>query len=65
MAEPTLADLLRAYERTLVAKVQIEEFTSWGGTTLNLLRQNIDEHALMERAYVEAMVRRRRGSADA
>ena len=62
MAEPTLEDVLRAYERTLVSKVQIEEYAGWGSTTLSLLRQSIDEHARIERAYLEAVVKRRRAS---
>ena len=57
---PSLAQLRLAWERSLLAKVQIVELQSWGESTIGLVRKTVEEYALLEAAYVEAMVERRR-----
>lgn len=60
----TFEQLLRAYERAIVARVQLSEFTSWGGAITDGFHRTIEEHRKLEAAYVEAVLlhRRARGS---
>lgn len=46
---PSLADLLTAYGRALVAKLQMREFGNWGGGVMERFRQPVAEHEEMER----------------
>ena len=57
---PTLDDLLRSYERTLVAKAQLVEFASWGDSTIGAFRVQISRHGELEAAYLESLLERRR-----
>lgn len=59
---PSLADLLRAYERSLIAKVQLSEFLSWGTGITASFKANVAEHEAMERAYLADLVERRRSA---
>lgn len=61
--DPTLADVLTAYERTLIAKVQLEEFRLFGGGLAERFQLTIEEHAELERRYL-AELRQRRQEAD-
>ena len=60
----TLAELLRAYERSLIARVQLTEFANWGPATTDSFRLTVEQHATMERAYLARVLehRRREGS---
>jgi hypothetical protein len=55
MEKPTLDELLRAYERSLVAKVQLGEFTSWGEGITGAFKQTIANHAQLEKTYLDAL----------
>lgn len=57
---PTLRDLLRAYERSLIAKVQLSEYLSWGTGIIASFKANVAEHEAMEKAYLADLVERRR-----
>lgn len=50
---PTLADLLTAYSRALVAKLQMREFGNWGGGVMERFQQTVAEHETMERDYLD------------
>ncbi len=58
--QPTLEAVLKSYERTLVAKVQLNEFQGWGGSFSGFFRQTIAEHEALERQYIDELQRRRR-----
>lgn len=66
MAESTvtLSELLRAYERSLVAKAQLVEFAAWGGGMTAAFKAQVAEHASMEQEYLQRLIehRRREGS---
>jgi hypothetical protein len=65
MIQPlTLAELRHAWERALLAKVQLIELQSWGASTTDLLRKTTAEYNLLEAAYVQAMVERRKEHAE-
>ncbi len=51
--KPTLADLITAYSRALIAKVQMREFSSWGGGVMDRFRSTVAEHEAMEREYLD------------
>lgn len=51
--KPTLADLISAYGRALIAKVQMREFSSWGGGVMDGFRKAVAEHETMEREYLD------------
>lgn len=57
---PTLAELLRAYERALIARVQLTEFMSWGTSITASFKANVAEHAELEKAYLADLTERRR-----
>jgi hypothetical protein len=61
---PTLDVLRLAWERHLLAKVQVEELQSFGESTVGLVRMTLDEYARLEAAYVHAMIERRRKHAE-
>lgn len=61
---PTLAALRLAWERSLLAKVQIIELRSWGESTIGLVRMTLKEYDELEAAYVAGMVERRRQHAE-
>ena len=54
-----LSELLHSYERTLIARIQLQEFQSWGGGMLERFRATIVEHQALEARYLEAVLRRR------
>lgn len=60
MTEPTLEQVLKSYERSLVAKVQLNEFLSWGDSITASFKRTIAEHHETEQSYVQATVERRR-----
>jgi hypothetical protein len=63
--EPPDLRLLRlSYERYLLAKVQMIELQAWGESTVGLLRHTVTDHEELERAYIQAMVERRRKHAE-
>lgn len=51
--KPSLSDLLSAYARALIAKVQMREFGNWGGGVMERFRQTVAEHEAMERQYID------------
>lgn len=57
---PTLEAVLKSYERTLVAKVQLNEYGGWGGSMIGFFRTTIAEHEALERSYIDELQRRRR-----
>lgn len=57
---PSLDELLRAYQRSLIAKVQLQEFAGWGDATSGSFRQAIAEHVAIEQKYLAEVVERRR-----
>lgn len=50
-------DVLQSYQRTLIAKVQLQEFIGWG--LGDSFRTRIAEHEELERRYVAGVIRRR------
>lgn len=61
---PSLDQLRHAWERSLLAKVQLVELQSWGASTTDLLRQTVAEYDRLEAAYVAAMVERRKAHSE-
>lgn len=61
---PSLDELLRAYQRSLIAKVQLQEFAGWGDATNGSFRQTIAEHVAIEQRYLAEVVERRRTRPD-
>ncbi len=57
---PTLKELRHAWERKLLAQVQLIELTNWDIATSNMVRATVSEYEALERAYVERMVAQRR-----
>jgi hypothetical protein len=63
---PSLDDLLRSYQRSLVARVQLTEFAGWGPATTDSMRRHIADHVALEGEYIaEVLARRRQADADA
>jgi hypothetical protein len=60
MTKPTLDQVLKSYERTLVAKVQLNEYGGWGGSFMSTFRARIAKHEELERCYIEALQEERR-----
>lgn len=58
--QPTLDQVLKSYERTLVAKVQLNEYQGWGGSFSGVFRSTIAEHEELERRYIDELQRSRR-----
>lgn len=52
----TTHELLSSYYRTLLAKCQIAEFQSWGGTVVETCRRQIAAHQELEDRYVAQMM---------
>lgn len=61
---PTLSDLFAAYGRALIAKVQMREFTAWGGGVMDMFRSTVKEHQEMEDRYVESVADKRKAADD-
>jgi hypothetical protein len=61
---PNLAELRLAFERYLLARVQLVELKTWGGSTSQTLHQTVNEFREMEKAYVEDMLARRKAHAE-
>lgn len=61
---PSLQTLRLAWERHLLAKVQIIELDGWGESTVGLLRPTVAEYQELEAAYVAGMVERRKQHAE-
>ena len=61
---PSLNELRLAWERHLLAKVQMVELQAWGESTLGLVRNTVTEYSELEAAYVSAMVERRKAHAE-
>jgi hypothetical protein len=61
---PSLARLRLAWERSLLAKVQIIELESWGESTTGLIRQTVKDYEQLEAGYVAEMVKRRKQHAE-
>jgi hypothetical protein len=61
---PSLDQLRLAWERCLLAKVQVIELQAWGESTVGLVRRTVEEYAELEAAYIAAMVARRRQHAE-
>ncbi|OEO31940.1 hypothetical protein VW23_013935 [Devosia insulae DS-56] len=59
MPGPTTHELLSSYHRSLLAKVQLQEFQSWGGGMTDRFRQTIVEHQELENRYVASMIESR------
>lgn len=59
MPGPTTHELLSSYHRCLLAKVQMQEFQSWGGGMTDHFRKTIAEHQELEDRYVVAMIESR------
>lgn len=59
MPGPTTHELLSSYHRSIQAKVQLQEFQSWGGGMTDRFRQTIVEHQELEDRYVAAMIESR------
>ena len=57
--KPTLSDLISAYGRALIAKVQMREFATWGGGVMDGFRKAVAEHEAMEREYLDGVAARR------
>lgn len=55
----TTHELLSSYNRTLLAKCQMVEFQSWGGTIVETCRKQIAAHQELEDRYVAQMMARR------
>ena len=60
---PDLGALLRSYEGTLIARVQLSEFQSWGDTMLHGFRSQIASHEQLERTCLDELIKRRRALA--
>ncbi len=54
-----LSELLHSYERSLIARIQLQEFQSWGGGMVERFKSTIAEHQALEARYLEAVMRRR------
>jgi hypothetical protein len=59
MPSPTTHELLSSYHRSLLAKVQLQEFQSWGGNITDRFRETIAAHQELEDRYVAAMIESR------
>ena len=59
MPGPTTHELLSSYHRSLLAKVQLQEFQSWGGGMTDRFRETIAAHQELENRYVAAMIESR------
>lgn len=57
---PSLKDVLRARQRSLIAKEQLQEFAGWGDATNRSFRQAIAEHVAIDQKYAAEVVERRR-----
>jgi hypothetical protein len=55
LENPSLEILLKAYERSLIARVQLDEFGSWGESTATAFRRAIVEHRELEQSYLSAL----------
>lgn len=59
VTDPTLHQVLVAYQRALIAKIQLNEFAGWGPGTTEFFRHNIVEHLELEARYVAAVIEAR------
>lgn len=60
----TTHELLSSYNRTLIAKCQMVEFQSWGGTIVETCRKQIAAHQELEDRYVAQMMSSRADEAE-
>lgn len=60
----TTHELLSSYNRTLLAKCQLVEFQSWGGTIVETCRKQIAGHQELEDRYVAQMMASRAEEAE-
>lgn len=60
MSRITVEQLYASYGVYLRAKVQLVEMQNWGPTTTDSFRNDIDQHAELEAAYVQQMLADRR-----
>jgi hypothetical protein len=61
---PTLDQLRLAFERYLLAKVQLEELRKLGGAGSPILLKTMDEYRTMEQGYISGMIARRAVNAE-
>ncbi len=59
VTNPTLHQVLVAYQRSLIAKIQLNEFAGWGPGTTEFFRANIVEHLELEARYIAAVIEAR------
>ena len=64
MATITTHELLSSYHRTLLAKCQMVEFQSWGGSIVETCRKQIAAHQELEDCYVAQMMTTRAEEAE-
>ncbi len=57
---PSLPKLRQAWERALLARVQVKELAAWGDSTTAMLTAIIEDYRQLEAAYIEARVADRR-----
>ncbi len=57
---PSLPELRLAWERYLLARVQVKELAGWGQSTLSLVQAQIAQYQELETAYLEARLSERR-----
>ena len=60
MGQPTLSEVLKSYERMLVAKAQINEFASWGGIMVTACHAQVEAHQRLEQSYISLVIEHRR-----
>jgi hypothetical protein len=64
MTTITTHELLSSYNRTLLAKCQMVEFQSWGGSIVEACRKQIAVHQDLEDRYVAQMMAARAGEGE-